>query len=69
MSLLKLFVAGLIVVCISVLGSLVILAIFGPLAVSFVEWFEEYPLWRGVLALVGLVLIVVFSRWLLRKVV
>ena len=69
MSLLKLFIAGIIVVCISVLGSLVILTIFGSLAVSFVEWFEANPLWRGMLALVGLVLIVVFSRWLLRKVV
>jgi len=48
MSLLKLFVAGIIVICISTLGSLVILTIFGSLAVSFVEWFEANPIWRGV---------------------
>ena len=69
MSLLKLFVAGIIVVCISILGSFIILAIFGTLAVPFVEWLEAHPLRRGVLALVGLVLIVIFSKWLLRKVV
>ena len=73
MSLLKLLVAGIIVLCISVLGSFVILVIFGTLAVSFVEWLEANPIWRGVFSLVGLVLIVflflVFSKWVLRKAV
>jgi len=72
MSLLKLFIAGIIVICISTLGSLVILTILGSLAVSFVEWLEANPLWRGALGLVGLVLIVVlyvaFSKWVLKKV-
>jgi len=72
MSLLKLFIAGIIVIRISTLGSLVILTIFGSLAVSFVEWLEANPIWRGVLGLVGLILIVVlylaFSKWLLKKV-
>ena len=73
MSLLKLFVAGIIVVCISILGSLVILVVFGNLAVPFVEWLESNPLWRGVFALVGIILFVVlflaFSKWVLKKVV
>jgi len=73
MSLLKLFVAGIIVICILALGGMVILAIFGSLAVSFVQWFEANPIWRGVFSLVGLVLIVVlflaFSKWVLRKAV
>jgi hypothetical protein len=72
MSLLKLFIAGIIVICISTLGSLVILTIFGSLAVSFVEWFEANPIWRGVLGLISIVLIVVlylaFSKWVLKKV-
>jgi len=72
MSLLKLFVAGIIVVCILALG-MVILAIFGSLTVSFVEWFETNPIWRGVFSLIGLVLIIVlflaFSKWVLRKAV
>jgi hypothetical protein len=71
MSLLKLFVAGIIVVCIGALASFVILVIFGSLAVPFVEWLEANPFWRGVLGLVGLVLIVVlylaFSKWVLKK--
>jgi len=73
MSLLKLFVAGIIVVCILALGGMVILAIFGSLTVSFVEWFEANPIWRGVFSLIGLVLIIilflVFSRWILIKAV
>lgn len=73
MSLLKLFVAGIIVICIIALGGMVVLAIFGSLAVSFVRWFEANPIWRGVLSLIGLVLIIVlflaFSKWVLRKVV
>jgi len=72
MSLLKLFIAGIIVICISTLGSLVILTIFGSLAVSFVEWFEANPIWRGVLGLISIILIVVlylaFSKWVLKKV-
>jgi hypothetical protein len=72
MSLLKLFIAGIIVICISTLGSLVILTIFGSLAVSFVEWFEANPIWRGVLGLISIVLIVVlylaFSKWVLKRV-
>ena len=72
MSLLKLFIAGIIVICISTLGTLVILTIFGSLAVSFVEWFEANPIWRGVLGLISIVLIVVlylaFSKWVLKKV-
>jgi hypothetical protein len=73
MSLLKLFIAGIIVICISTLGSLVILTIFGSLAVSFVEWFEANPIWRGVFALVSIVLFIVlflaFSKWVLEKAV
>jgi len=73
MSLLKLFVAGIIVICILALGGMVILAIFGSLAVSFVQWFEANPIWRGVFSLISLVLIVVlflaFSKWVLRKAV
>jgi hypothetical protein len=72
MSLFKLFIAGIIDICISTLGSLVILTTFGSLAVSFVEWLEANPVWRGVLGLVGLILIVVlylaFSKWVLKKV-
>jgi len=73
MSLLKLFVAGIIVICILALGGMVVLAIFGSIAVSFVQWLEANPIWRGALSLVGLVLIVVlflaFSKWVLRKAV
>ena len=73
MALLKLLVAGIIVVCISILGSFVILAIFGTSAVPFVEWLEANPIWRGVFSLVGLgliiVLFLVFSRWVLHKAV
>ncbi len=73
MSLLKLFVGGLIVICISILGGLIVLAILGPLAFSVVTWFEENPILRGIFSLIGLVLIVVlflaFSKWLLKKVV
>jgi hypothetical protein len=73
MSLLKLFIAGIIAICILALGGMVILAIFGSLAVSFVEWFEANPFLRGVFSLIGLVLIVVlflaFSKWILRKAV
>jgi hypothetical protein len=73
MSLLKLFIAGIIVVCIVALGGMVVLAIFGSLSVSFVQWFEANPFLRGVLSLIGLSLIVVlflaFSKWILRKAV
>jgi hypothetical protein len=73
MSLLKLFVAGIIVICIVALGGMVVLAIFGSLAVSFVQWLEANPIWRGAFSLIGLVLIIVlflaFSKWVLRKVV
>ena len=73
MSLLKLFIAGIIVVCILALGGMVVLAIFGSLAVSFVQWLEANPIWRGLFSLIGLVLIVVlflaFSKWILRKAV
>jgi len=73
MSLLKLFIAGIIVICILALGGMVILAIFGSLAVSFVQWLEENPIWRGVFSLAGLVLIIIlflaFSKWVLRKAV
>jgi len=73
MSLLRLLVAGIIVVCISILGSFIILAIFGTLAVPFVEWLESNPTWRGVFALVSIILFVVlflaFSKWVLEKVV
>jgi hypothetical protein len=73
MSLLKLFVAGFIVVCISILGSFIILVIFGTLAVPFVEWLESNPTWRGVFALVSIILFIVlflaFSKWVLKKVV
>jgi hypothetical protein len=71
MSLLKLFVAGIIVVCISALASFVMLVIFGSLAVSFVEWLDANPIWRGILGLISLILIVVlylaFSKWVLKK--
>ena len=73
MSLLKLFVAGIIVICISILGSFIILVIFGTLAVPFVEWLEANPIWRGVFALVSIILFIVlflaFSKWVLKKVV
>ncbi len=73
MSLLKLFVAGVIVVCISILGSLLILVVFGTLAVPFVEWLETNPLWRGVFALVSIILFIglflAFSKWVLKKLV
>jgi len=73
MSLLKLFVAGIIVVCISILGSFIILVIFGTLAVPFVEWLESNPTWRGVFALISISLFVVlflaFSKWVLEKAV
>jgi len=73
MSLLKLFVAGIIVVCIVALGGMVVLAIFGSLAVSFVQWLEANPISRGVFSLIGLVLIIIlflaFSKWVLRKAV
>jgi len=73
MSLLKLFVAGIIVVGISILGSFIILVIFGTLAIPFVGWLEANPIWRGVLALASVILFVVlflaFSRWVLEKVV
>jgi hypothetical protein len=73
MSLLKLFIAGIIVVCILALGGMLVLAIFGSLTVSFVQWIEANPIWRGVFSLIGLVLIVVlflaFSKWVLRKAV
>jgi len=73
MSLLKLFVAGIIVVCISIIGSFIILVIFGTFAVPFVGWFESNPTWRGLFALVSIILFVVlflaFSKWVLKKVV
>ena len=73
MSLLKLFIAGIIVICILALGGMVILAIFGSLTVSFVQWLEANPIWRGMFSLFGLVLIIVlflaFSRWVLIKAV
>ena len=73
MSLLKLFVAGIIVVSISLLGSFIILVIFGTLAVPFVEWLESNPIWRGVFALVSIIIFIVlflaFSKWVLEKVV
>jgi membrane protease YdiL (CAAX protease family) len=73
MSLLKLFIAGIIVICILALGGMVILAIFGSLTVSFVQWLEANPIWRGVLSLAGLVLIIIlflaFSKWVLTKAV
>jgi len=73
MSLLKLFIAGIIVICILALGGMVILAIFGSLAVSFAQWLEANPIWRGLFSLVGLVLIIIlflaFSKWILRKAV
>jgi len=73
MSLLKLFIAGIIVICILALGGMVILAIFGSLAVSFVQWLEANQIWRGVLSLIGLILIIIlflaFSKWILRKAV
>ena len=73
MSLLKLFIAGIIVICILALGGMVILAIFGSLTVSFVQWLEANPIWRGVFSLIGLVLIIIlflaFSKWVLGKAV
>lgn len=73
MSLVKLFIGGIIIICISILGGLVVLATLGPLAVSVVTWFEENPIWRGVFSLIGLILIVILflalSKWLLKKVV
>lgn len=73
MSLLKLFIAGIIAICILLLGGLVVLAIIGSLAVSFIQWLEANPIWRGVFALVSLgliiVLFLVFSKWLLSKAV
>ncbi len=73
MSLLKLLVAGIIVVCISILGSFIVLVIFGTLAIPFVGWLEANPIWRGVFALVSVILFVflflAFSRWVLEKVV
>jgi len=72
MSLLKLFVAGIIVICISALATFVVLVIFGSLAISFVEWLEANPIWRGGLGLVSIILIAVlylaFSKWVLKKV-
>ena len=73
MSLLKLLIAGLIVLGILVLGGLVVIAIIGLLTVSFVEWLEVNPIWKGVFVLVGLVLIIglflAFSKWVLGKAV
>lgn len=73
MSLVKLFIGGIIIICISILGGLVVLATLGPLAVSVVTWFEENPIWRGIFSLIGLILIVILflalSKWLLKKVV
>jgi membrane protease YdiL (CAAX protease family) len=73
MSLLKLFIAGIIVICILALGGMVILAIFGSLTISFVQWLEANPIWRGVLSLAGLILIIIlflaFSKWVLTKAV
>ncbi len=73
MSLLKLFIAGLIALGILVLGGLIVLATIGFFAVSFVQWLEENPFLKGVFILVGLVLIIVlflaFSRWVLGKTV
>jgi len=73
MSLLKMLIAGIIAICILAVGGMVILAIFGSLAVSFVKWLEANPIWRGVFSLAGLVLIIVlflaFSKWVLGKAV
>jgi hypothetical protein len=73
MSILKLFVAGIVVVCISILGSLIILVVFGTMAVPFVEWLETNPIWRGVFALVSIILFIglflAFSKWVLKKLV
>ncbi len=73
MSLLRLFIAGIIALGILVLGGLVIIAIIGFFAVEFVEWLEANPIWKGVFVLVGLVLIIglflAFSKWVLGKAV
>ncbi len=73
MSLLKLFFGGIIAISILVVGGLIVLTIIGSLAVSFVQWLEANPVWRGVFALVSLVLIIVlflvFSKWVLSKAV
>ncbi|NIR87383.1 hypothetical protein GWO13_07385 [Candidatus Bathyarchaeota archaeon] len=73
MSLLRLFVAGLIAVGILVLGGLIVLAIIGFLVVSFVQWLEANPFLKAVFVLVGLVLIIVlfiaFSKWVIGKTV
>lgn len=73
MSLLKLLIAGIIALCILVLGGLVVIAIIGLLTVSFVEWLEANPVWKALFVLVGLVSIIglflAFSKWVLGKTV
>jgi hypothetical protein len=73
MSLLKILVAGVIALGILVLGGLVVMAIVGFFAVSFVQWLEANPIWKGIFVLVGLVLIIglflAFSKWVLGKTV
>jgi len=73
MSLLRLFIAGIIALGILVLGGLVIIAIIGFFAVEFVEWLEANPVLKGLFVLVGLVLIIglflAFSKWVLGKAV
>jgi len=73
MNLLKLFIAGLIILGILVLGGLIVLAIIGFFAVSFVQWLEANPAIKALFVLVGLVLIVglflAFSKWILGEAV
>ncbi|UCE16861.1 MAG: hypothetical protein JSV12_04465 [Candidatus Bathyarchaeota archaeon] len=73
MSLLKLFIAGIIALGILILGGLIVIAIIGFMTVSFVQWLEANPVIKGLFVLVGLVLIVVlfiaFSKWVLEKTV
>jgi len=73
MSLLKLFIAGIIALCILVLGGLIVIAVIGFLSVSFVQWLDANPIWKGLFVLVGLVLIIglflAFSKWVLGKAV
>ena len=56
MNLMKLFIAGLIILGILVLGGLIVLAIIGFFAVSFVQWLEANPAIKALFVLVGLVL-------------
>ncbi len=73
MSLLKWLIAGIIILCILILGGLVIMVIIGWIALSFLKWLEASPVLKGIFVLVGLIVIVglflAFSKWVLGKAV